>query len=183
MSQFFIRYGLLFIGIILDFIIKPFLPSTFGYQSFILESLFSVIALLLVTRHMPLSKKIVVSLIFGLFVETNTFNSNLIPLISIFSIVLISHVTWELGGNLFLEKAIHLFVLISGYLFIKFVFGHLFGMTNASLINYITYEYILTILMNIVAIVILLVFESQLFDFQTQRERIRRRREHISMLD
>ena len=183
MNQFFIRYGLLFIGIILDFILKPFLPSNFGYQSFIIESLFGLIALLLVTRNMPLNKKMVVALFYGLFVELNTFNSHLIPLVSILSIVMLSHITWELIGNLFLEKVIHLFVLISGTLFIKFVFGHLVGVTQASFINYITYEYILTILLNLGSILILLFFETRLFDYQTQRERIRRRREHISMLD
>lgn len=183
MNKFVSRYALLIIGILLDLIVNPLLPSNFGFQGFNIQVMFGLIGLFLVTRSMDLGKKMMVASVYGFIIELQLYDSNLIFLLSVLLIVLISHYTWPIIGSSPLEKGIHLFILCSSFLFVSFLFARFIKMISASFINFITYQFILTMLLCIVLIMIMLIIETRLFDIRTQKERIRKRREHISMLD
>lgn len=182
MSKFLSRYSLLFIGILLDLIVSSFLPVHFGYQSFVLAPYFSIAALMLVIRNFSLEKKLLVSGLFGIYVEMGHYNTNMILLTTILMIALLCHIIWPILGNSMLEKGILVFFLISSLLFSRYILATLFKMTDISLVSFITYEFILTMLLNIVVIAIIVLIDSLLFDFRNQKDQIKRRREHISLI-
>lgn len=183
MSKFIARYSLLFIGIFIDIILSSIVGLNYGYQSFIITPYAGVIGLLLVTRKLDMDKKLLVAFLYALLVEMSSINSNLIHLITIMTLVFVSEFIWTILGNSFVEKAVSLFFLVSLNIFIRFGLGKLLDMTSASFITFVTYEYVLTMFYNLVIILVMLVIELTITDRLTQKERIKKRHEHITMWD
>ena len=183
MIRFFKRYLLIFIGIIFDFIVNGFLPVTFGYQGFVLTAYFGFAGLILSTRKFSLEKKLFTSFLYGVFLEVQVFNSSLIILLSILLITVIGHVIQDIFGNSMVEKGILLFFEISFLEISSYLLATILGKIKIGLVSFLTYQFILTILLNIVVIFVMLLIESVIIDKKIQNERIRKRREHISLIE
>lgn len=183
MSKFFKQNILIFIGIVFDLIVSSYLPTVFGYQGFIITPYFAVSGLILTVLPLNLSTKLLTSFIFGLYVEIQYFDSYLTFLLSILLVTYLIYISQNAFGNTFFEKSIALFFFISLLSIINFALANLFSMIKISIGAYMTYEFIITILFNIISIVIMLIIESFLIDKRIQRERIKKRSEHISLIE
>lgn len=183
MKQFLKRYGLFFLGIIFDFFASGLLPSSFGYDGFIVVPYFGFAALILVTRKLDLVRKLVISFLYGVFIEMQLFDTSFVPIISIMLIAFLTHLVQDIFSNTFLEKGILLFFAISLLEITIYVISTVINKISIGFVSYLTYQFILTMIFNIVVIFIMLLIESLFIDRQIQKQRIKKKREHISLLE
>lgn len=183
MINFIRRYLLIFIGLIIDFFLSGMLPSTFGYQGFVITPYFGFIGLMLVNRRFDLSKRLIVSFLFALIIEIQLFNSSYIPMLSIMILAVIGYLINDIFSNTFLEKGIFLFFAISLLELTSYTLAHIFSKIDIGFVAFLTYQFILTMIFNLIAIIGMLLIESFLVDQSIQRQRIKKRRENISLLE
>lgn len=183
MSEFLRRYALLFIAIVLDLIFSAFISNAFGYRSFIVTPYFGLFALLLTTRKKDYLSKILITFIYGVFLELQLVDSNFIVLFSLLLGVSISTISWEILGDSVFEKGIILYTHLAIIIFTKFMLAKLFGLSSASWLSFLTYEFVITMIVNLVFLLIVLAIDSKLIDRSIQLERIKKRSEHISIFD
>lgn len=160
MKKFFYQTRLIWIGIIFDLLLSGFTGTAYGYSTFIITPLFSVMGVVLSTLNKPLRYKVITGILFGLFLEAQYLNTNLILISSLLLTILIIHPFTSMVSDHFIEKGILLFVSCGLYLLLIFTLGTILGNTDHSFTSFLTYEFIISVILNVISIIVMLFIES-----------------------